>query len=241
MKEIGQIEADNLVSKIEDEFEPFSRNKYAHFIKKIREPELIDKKKAIENITILKQAIESELKVSFNFNGYSINKKLETVGTYVISPYYIATSSGRYYLFGCVEGFKEYSIWRIDLMSAISVLYNKLSLPQQNVKNLRDEITESGNLEKFLVRHINMSFDAPELITLKIKRVREKADFTFLHDWFGNTFEVLKFDNAEDEYDLVRVKCSPFGMVNWALQYSDRVEIIRPKSVRDSVINKIKN
>lgn len=41
--------------------------------------------------------------------------------------------------------------------------------------------------------------------------------------------------------DIVKVECSPFAMVHWALQYSDRVEVISPEEVRDDVIAKIRN
>lgn len=37
------------------------------------------------------------------------------------------------------------------------------------------------------------------------------------------------------------MKCSPYAMVNWALQYSDRVEVLEPVEVREQVIKKIKN
>ena len=47
---------------------------------------------------------------------------------------------------------------------------------------------------------------------------------------------------AEPPYgDIVRVTCSPFAIVNWALQYSDRVEVLQPEPVREQVIEKIKN
>ena len=33
--------------------------------------------------------------------------------------------------------------------------------------------------------------------------------------------------------------CSPYAMANWALQYSDRVEVLEPENVRSAVIEKI--
>ncbi|MEG0913970.1 MAG: WYL domain-containing protein [Oscillospiraceae bacterium] len=41
--------------------------------------------------------------------------------------------------------------------------------------------------------------------------------------------------------DIVRVECSPYAMVNWALQYSDRVEVVEPAEVRDAIIEKVRN
>ena len=33
---------------------------------------------------------------------------------------------------------------------------------------------------------------------------------------------------------------SPFAMVNWALQYSDRVEVLEPESIRQQVAEKVR-
>lgn len=37
-----------------------------------------------------------------------------------------------------------------------------------------------------------------------------------------------------------KVLCLPFGMVNRAMQYTDRVEMLAPEHVRQAVIEKIK-
>ena len=67
----------------------------------------------------------------------------------------------------------------------------------------------------------------------------KRADYTFLHDWFGNTFKFTGTDKENPDYDIVEVMCSPYAMVNWALQYSDRVEVLEPENVRSAVIEKI--
>lgn len=41
--------------------------------------------------------------------------------------------------------------------------------------------------------------------------------------------------------DIVKVECTPYGMVHWALQYSDRVEVVEPQEVREAVIEKVRN
>ena len=37
----------------------------------------------------------------------------------------------------------------------------------------------------------------------------------------------------------MRVNCSPYAMANWAMQYSGRVEVLEPQSVRESIVEKI--
>ena len=101
------------------------------------------------------------------------------------------------------------------------------ALKKESVENLPKQWSEDFHLS-----HLNMAFDEPVKIRLKITRVREKADYTFLHDWFGDTFRFV------GKSDIVEVKCSPFAMVNWALQYSDRVEVLEPESIRRQVAEK---
>lgn len=108
-----------------------------------------------------------------------------------------------------------------------------------------DNLPQSWS-EDFQLSHLNMSFDNPVKIKLRIKSPKEKdnpskplrADYTFMYDWFGDTFKYIRTEESEPYDDIVEVKCSPYAMANWALQYSDRVEIIEPESVRNMVIEK---
>ncbi len=38
----------------------------------------------------------------------------------------------------------------------------------------------------------------------------------------------------------VEVECSPFGMVHWALQYSDRVEVLAPEELREEIREEVR-
>ena len=96
---------------------------------------------------------------------------------------------------------------------------------------------------------MNMSFDAPVPIVLRVipdggqgsGPARRRPDYTFLYDWFGDTFHYERTETQPPYGDIVRVLCSPFAMVNWALQYSDRVEVLKPETVRKQVMEKVKN
>lgn len=238
---VSQVEADMLLEKIEDISVGVFGTKSSTKIQRIREPVLQNKTVINDNIRTIKLSIENELKIQFTFNGYGIDKQLEEVGSYVISPFYIAVYMGRFYIFGCIEGYQTYSIWRIDLMTNIRILKDSPAVAKQNIKSLSKELVLCGGVEGFLRQHIHMSYDEPRLITLKVKRVRDTADFTFLYDWFGDSFDIVKNEPCEKGYVIVNVNCSPFGIINWALQYADRVEIIRPANVRKAVEDKVKS
>lgn len=224
------------------------------------EPELADREQLRVNLLTIQKAIDNNVQISFRFNGYTYQKKLKPIRDRkdTVSPYYIVASGGRYYLLACKEVMikgetvRNMSIWRIDLMTDIEIpgvnkeagITGEPRIPKRDVENLPMEWTED-----FQLKHLNMSYDKPVWITLKIKSPKKeddptrriRADYTFLHDWFGDKFKYVKTEKEAPYDDIVRVECSPFAMAHWALQYSDRVEVIAPEEIRNDVIGKIKD
>lgn len=238
-----------LIDKIENNLTTkFYKN--ARKICKVIEPSLADEKTLKNNLLVLQEAIDKQRKVVFQFNGYTHKKKLEPLGKEktTVSPYYIVAYGGRYYLLGTPEFSEEKNekrmfIWRVDLMTELAMIEPTCGIsreaaaatPKNQVRNLPQEWDDS-----FIFKHLNMSFDCPVRVTLKIKSEKSvRPDYTFLHDWFGDGFTYRGTEKTPPYDDIVEVMCSPFGMVNWALQYSDRVEVISPPEVRDAVIERI--
>lgn len=258
-KTLDTKSAEKLVQKVKDTLTTKFYKAYPRKICKIQEPELTNREQLRENLLILQEAIDNGVEVSFRFNGYSHKKELVPLRDWkdTVSPYYIVANGGRYYLLACrdtiFEGkpVKRMSIWRVDLMTELEIPdKGKLEgypgnprIPKREVENLPDHWNED-----FQLKHLNMSYDKPIPITLRVKCERDKKDptkrldpgYTFLHDWFGNNFTYIRTEKESPYDDIVRVECSPFGMVNWALQYSDRVEVVEPKEVRDEVVEKVK-
>mgnify|MGYP006990184509 CR=1 FL=1 len=58
--------------------------------------------------------------------------------------------------------------------------------------------------DDFQLKHMNMSYDKPVWVTLKIKSPKReddparyiKADYTFLHDWFGDQFRFVETEKT---------------------------------------------
>ena len=240
-------EANLLVKKIKQSLTSRFYPRGPKNICRVRETVPVNWEQLRKNLLVIQQAIDSPAKISFRFNGYNRNKELVPVRAEkdIVSPYYCVAYGGRYYLLACQEKQREtgperrMSIWRIDLMSELECLDPKeRALGKREVENLPQEWDET-----FPYHHLNMSFDKPIPITLRIVNPRSGQDggewtnYTFLMDWFGDSF---RYERTDGDGDIVHVVCSPFGMVNWALQYSDRVEVLEPKSVRDKVIEKIR-
>lgn len=251
--------AQQLIEKIEENLTTVYYEQGAKGIFKVQEPQLVDRALLKKNLTTIQEAIDKDVQVSFRFNGYTYRKELKPVRTVkdFVSPYYIVASGGRYYLLACNEPLhkgniiKNMSIWRIDLMTDISIecgdkesgVPHKPRTPKNEVAGLPQQWSED-----FQLKHLNMSYDPPVWITLRVKSEKEKddpdvrirPDYTFIHDWFGHSFKYVKKESEPPYDDIVKVECSPFAMANWAMQYSERVEVLEPLSVRNAVIEKIK-
>lgn len=249
-----------LIEKVEENLTTKFYKKGARQICKVMEPELADREQLSANLLMIQKAIDHNVQISFRFNGYTYQKKLEPIRDRkdTVSPYYIVASGGRYYLLACKEimmkgkTVKNMSIWRIDLMTEIEIpdedeasgIKGKPRIAKKDVENLPLEWSDD-----FQLKHLNMSYDKPIWITLKIKSPkreddpskRVKVDYTFLHDWFGDQFRYVQTEKMAPYDDIVKVECSPFAMTHWALQYCDRVEVMEPESVRNDVIAKIRN
>lgn len=244
-KTIAPEDGEKLIEKIESHLTTRFYPKGAKQICRVNEPQLVDKGRMRENLKMIQRAIDERVQISFRFYGYNRRKELEPVREEkdTVTPYYLVANGGKYYLLACKEVrineelIRKMSIWRVDLMGEMEIpgRDEKLGIPgipalkKEKVEHLPKEWSEDFHLS-----HLNMAFDEPVKIRLKITRVRGQADYTFLHDWFGDTFRFV------GKGDIVEVTCSPFAMVNWALQYSDRVEVLEPESIRQQVAEKVR-
>ena len=248
--------AHHLIEKIEEHLTTKFYKKGPKNICTVRETVLADRDQLRENLLLIQRAIGDKVRIRFRFNGYNRNRELEPVRTEkdTVSPYYIVANGGRYYLLACRETSKDggpkrhMSIWRIDLMTDMEIpgrderRKGERALEKKQVEGLPQTWSE-----EFPLHYLHMSFDKPVPIELRIipsgggNAERRRPDYTFLYDWFGDTFRYERTETEPPYGDIVSVICSPFGMVNWALQYSDRVEVLKPEAVRSQVIEKIKN
>lgn len=243
-------EAKLLVKKIEQNLTTKFYPRGPKSICKVQETIPVNWEQLRGNLLLIQRAIDEGVKLAFRFNGYDRRRELVPMREKkdVVSPYYCVAYAGRYYLLACQEKQREtgperqMSIWRIDLMTEVECLGPKeRALDKREVENLPQEWDET-----FPLTHLNMSFDKPVPITLRLVNPWAGQDggmwtnYTFLVDWFGSSFQYERTETEPPYGDIVRVVCSPFGMVNWALQYSDRVEVLEPLSVREAVMEKIK-
>lgn len=247
---VDSRETRRLIRKIKENLTSKFYPRGAGSVCKIQETLPVNWKELREKLVLIQRAIKKGVKIAFRFNGYGRDKKLAPVraGKDIVSPYYCVAYEGRYYLLACQEKEREdgperkMSIWRVDLMSELECLgAGDRALDKKLVEGLPQDWNEV-----FPFQHLYMGFDKPVDITLRVVNPWPGQDggtwtnYTFLVDWFGDSFHYERTETEPPYGDIVRVTCSPWGMVNWALQFSDRVEVLEPLEVRAQVAEKIR-
>ncbi len=235
-------EADKLIKTLEEQFTSIYYRRGSRGICKIHEKICYDRELLRKNLQVIQQAIGDGVQIEYRFNGYSHDKKLVPMGDYSrrVSPYYIVADNGKYYLLAANQKYKNVMILRIDLMTEVKIperdeLAASKGIPRIPVRDISG-MPQSWNAD-FPLRHLSMSYDPPVRIKLRIKK-DGVGYYTFLHDHFGDSYTYRGVDKQDANYDIVEVQCSPFGMVNLALQFADRMEVLEPSEVREEVQRK---
>lgn len=181
-------------------------------------------------IDILDEAISKNKQVSFKYTEYDIDKKRHTRNNnegaeriYIINPYQIVATNGRYYLICNYDKYENISNYRLDRIKDIKLL-DTHSKPMKKVQGL-----ESGlNLPKHMTEHIYMF--AGESVNVKFRAKR--LIVSEIIDWFG--LDVV-FSNATDKYVDVDVKVNEQAFFCWAMQYAQHVTVLKPESMIDKI------
>lgn len=241
--------AERLINTLENNFASKYYKQSSRHICKVYESSMESKMDLKEKLNTIQEAIDAGLQIEYRFNGYTRDKKLAPAKDYVrmASPYYLISDNGKYYLLAANDKYKEAYIVRVDLMSDVRIAKEKgkksgiKRLSKNSVKNL----PKSWDPE-YLKTHYQMSYDNPQWITLKVLSKKDEngnpidPDYTFIHDAFGENYLFQGVDKKDPNYDIVMIKCSPFGMFNFAMQYSNRVEVLEPKTLRENIKTRVK-
>ena len=200
-----------------------------------------------DNIKTIQFAINNLAQIRFRFNRYTSDHKMvpKNAYTYVLSPYHMVVYHDNYYVIGLNQawGDKRVLHYRVDLMSDIEIAKD------DEEKIIPIEVCDFDGLpignaswdpEKYMSEHLNMAFDEPRDIKIKIP----ETEYTLIHSWFGDHYEKVDSVVGTDEngneinYDIVVVKTSPFMIVGWAMQYGTTVEIMN-EDIREEISKKL--
>ncbi|MCH5315791.1 MAG: WYL domain-containing protein [Eubacterium sp.] len=185
-------------------------------------------------IGILDEAISKEKQVKFHYSFYETDKKLhprkDSNGKpreYIINPYQIVATDGRYYLICNNDRYDNLSNYRVDRITDIELL-DTPAKPMRDVKG-----AENGfDLSKHMAEHIYM-FTGD---TVRAEFIAEKYIISDIMDFFGND---VVFSNETEDKVTVTVTVNEQDMRFWALLYALQIKVISPPSLVESVKNDI--
>lgn len=180
-------------------------------------------------IDVLDDAISQNKKVSFTYNSYGADKKLHPKRDeeYIVNPYQMVATNGRYYLICNYDKYDNLANYRVDRITNIRML-DETAKP---IKKLKES---ELNLPKHMAEHLYMF--SGESIKAKFKAKNHIIDQII--DWFGLDAKIEPYDEEEC---MVEVRVNKDAFFYWAMQYGLYIEVVEPVDVRQRVVEAIKS
>ena len=230
-RHISQTQGKRLIEKLKNQSNKYFQAKVSH-VRSLPELSHTNNKHTMIVIDTLNDAIDQKKKVSFMYNSYGLDFKLHPrqSSPYIVSPYQMVASNGRYYLIGHGDKYPEITHYRIDRITDISMT----DIPVKPVKEVKG--AENGfNLPRHMAEHIYMFCGESIQVKLKV----DMKIINDLFDWFGTDWRIIEKDESGKSI-VISVKCNHDAMFYWALQYGAYVEVLAPLPLRKELADTIK-
>lgn len=181
-------------------------------------------------IDVLDEAIAENKQVAFTYNKYGTDKKLHPrrEQEYIVNPYQMAATNGRYYLICNYDNHPEVAHCRLDRITNIRLL-DAPRKPEDEVVGLKD-----WALPKHMAEHLYMF--GGESVRVSFRMKMKIIDDVI--DWFGS--DIVFTDETEDEV-TAHVTVNWHAMRHWALQYCRHVRILTPNDLVQTVKEDLQN
>ena len=185
-------------------------------------------KELFYTVDILSEAISKNKKVAFIYNSYGVDKKLhpKREEKYIVNPYQMVATNGRYYLICNYDKYNNLSNYRIDRITKIEMLID-------DAKPINNICEGEINLPKHMAEHIYMF--AGDSIRAKFKAKNYIIDQII--DWYGIDVDIKSINNDES---LISVSVNKEAFFCWAMQYGLHIEVIEPLDIRNRIKESVK-
>lgn len=227
-KHIPYSQCDELITKLEGLSNRYFKSR-VRFISTLPET-APENRELFYTIEILDEAIANGKQVAFTYNEYGTDKKLhpKRQREYIVNPYQMAATNGRYYLVGNYDKYDNLANYRLDRITGIRLLDAPVK-PVRQVEGMKNGLY----LPKHMAEHLYMFSGESVPVTFRMK----KTILNDVIDWFGT--EIAFSDETEDEV-TARVTVNWSAMRYWAQQYCRFVRILTPTDLGDTVRDDLK-
>lgn len=222
-KHIPYSQCKELVDKLEGLSNQYFKSR-VRFISTL--PETAPKNRELfYTIEILDEAIAKGKQVAFTYNGYGTDKKLHPKRDreYIVNPYQMAATNGRYYLIGNYDKYDDLANYRLDRITGIHLLDTPVK-PVRHVKGLKNGLY----LPTHMAEHLYMFSGESVPVSFRMK----KNILNDVIDWFGTD---IAFSNETEDEVTARVTVNKRAMRYWARQYCGTVKLLSPSDLVETV------
>jgi len=176
-------------------------------------------------IEIIDEAIAEGKQVAFTYNEYGTDKKLHPKRDreFIVNPYQMAATNGRYYLIGNYDKYNNIANYRLDRITGIHLL----DTPVKPVREV-DGMKNGFYLPKHMAEHLYMFSGESVPVTFRMSKVIVND----VIDWFGS--EIAFSDETEDEV-TARVTVNWSAMRYWAQQFCRHIRILSPTALAETL------
>lgn len=228
----------NQRNQLVEKLEGLSNDRFRYRVRHIRtmpqdQPE---NKQLFYTVEVLDEAISRHRQVEITYNGYGTDLKLHPhlnregkPRRLVLNPYQIAASNGLYYLICNADSHDDVANYRVDRITDIKLL-DTPAKPMRDVQGLEHGL----DLPKHMAEHLYMYPGKSESVVFRAK----KYLLNDLVDWFGKG---IRFSNETADTVDCRVHVNLQAMRMWAMQYALHVEVLKPKELRERIIEDLQN
>ena len=221
---ITDKEAHQLVKKLEKFSNRYFKSHVSH-IHSTSSGRNAENQNTMNSIAAIDAAISKGKKIEFSYLQYGIDFKLHPKRTirYVVSPYQMINSKGKYYLVGNYDEYDDISHYRLDRITDVEILKDNRK-PIKSIKGL-----ENGfNISEYISEHVYMY--SGESVHIKLRTNENMMDA--LIDSFGKDFRV---ELGEEDDIIVSLKCNPSAFFYWSMQYGSGIEVLEPERMRERI------
>ncbi len=181
-----------------------------------------DNEQIYYNIDAIQNAISHQKSITFKYFDMMINnqkKYRKQEKKYALVPYALVWNKERYYCIGYDVKHQNFSHYRLDKMDNIESIFfdgEKIEL----------------DLNDYLVKIMGMYTGTQENVTLRFDNSLASQVF----DQFGKNMIITHKDDDTFTINLNIELAPPF--INWIMQYTNRVKILSPQSLIDTIKEK---
>ena len=191
-------------------------------------------KQLFYTIEVIDEAITHNKQILFHYSSFGTDKKLHlrlngdgTAKDYVVNPYQIAATNGRYYLICNTDPHDNISHYRLDRIKDMRLL-DITARPSRSVEGIEHGL----NLPKHMAEHLYMFSGTSEPVSFRMK----KHILNDVIDWFGTDVD---FSDESDDEVTARVDVNLKAMRLWAIQYGPYVTVLTPQSLANEVMQSL--